>query len=254
MSRQKSTPPKPLAAGDTSVIKNAGRHICPVVGIGASAGGLAAYKAIFSVMPADSGMAFVLVPHLDPTHQSLMVELLASQTDMPVCEAKEAMAVEANHVYIIPPGKYLVIEDGKLHLSKPPQSSRVETAIDHFLRSLAVDQMERAIGIILSGTSSHGSLGLQAIKANDGMVIVQQPDTAEYSDMPQNAIDTGIVRLHSATRKNGRSVDLLCTACLCERCVASENHRRNRTRTTRSGAALVAQSTLNTIFATTAKT
>ena len=144
-------------------------------------------------MPDDSGMAFVLVPHLDPSHQSLMVELLTRQTDMPVCEAKDAMTIEANHVYIIPPAKYLAIEDGKLQLSEPPQSSRIETAIDHFLRSLAVDQLERAIGIILSGTSSHGSLGLQAIKANDGMVIVQQPDTAEYSDMPQNAIDTGIV-------------------------------------------------------------
>jgi len=166
---------------------------CPIVGIGASAGGLAAYKKFFNHMPDDSGMAFVLVPHLDPSHQSLMVELLSRQTEMPVCEIEHDMAMKPNRVYIIPPAKYLTIESGKLQLSKPPQPSRVETAIDHFLRSLAEDQRERAIGIILSGTSSHGSIGLQAIKANGGMAMVQRPDTAEYDAMPQNAIDTGIV-------------------------------------------------------------
>lgn len=193
MPRRKPSSPKPTTAIATTDKINGDHPVSPVVGIGASAGGLAAYKIFLSQMPADTGMAFVLVPHLDPTHQSLMVELLASQTEMPVCEAKETMAVEANHVYIIPPGKYLEIEKGRLHLSAPPHSSRSETAIDHFLRSLAVDQMERAIGIVLSGTSSHGTLGLQAIKANGGMAMVQQPGTAEYEDMPQNAIDSGIV-------------------------------------------------------------
>lgn len=144
-------------------------------------------------MPEDSGLAFVLVPHLDPSHQSLMVELLTRQTDMPVCEAHDDMAIAPNHVYVIPPAKYLSIEAGKLKLSKPPQQSRIETAIDHFLRSLAEDQKERAMGIVLSGTSSHGSTGLQAIKANGGMTMVQDPDTAEYEAMPRNAIDTGIV-------------------------------------------------------------
>ena len=166
---------------------------CPIVGMGASAGGLAAFKTFFSHMPDDSGMAFVLVPHLDPEHKSLMVELLSHHTEMPVCEAKDDMAVEPDHIYIIPPAWNLAIEHGRLYLSKPPQPRRIETAIDYFLRSLAEDQMERAIGIILSGTSSHGTLGLQAIKANGGMAMVQRPDTAEYDAMPQNAIDTGVV-------------------------------------------------------------
>jgi len=166
---------------------------CPIVGIGASAGGLAAFKTLFSHMPDDSGMAFVLVPHLDPSHQSLMVELIATQTEMSVCEAQHDMAIQPDHIYIIPPGKYLSLQDGKLQLSTPPQSGRIDTAIDFFLRSLAQDQLEKAIGIILSGTSSHGTLGLQAIKANGGLAMVQHPDSAEYKSMPQNAIDSGIV-------------------------------------------------------------
>jgi two-component system CheB/CheR fusion protein len=169
------------------------RVACPVVGIGASAGGLVAFKAFFAHMPEDSGLAFVLVPHLDPSHRSLMVELLSRQTGMPVCEVRDGVEVEANHVYIIPPAKYLDIEGGRLKLSKPPEQSRIETAIDHFLRSLAEDQRERSMGIVLSGTSSHGSVGLQAIKANGGMAMAQDPESAEYKAMPQNAIDTGIV-------------------------------------------------------------
>jgi len=181
---------KPTAAADNTGVA---RPSCPIVGIGASAGGLVAFKHFFAHMPYDSGLAFVLVPHLDPTHQSLMVELLSRQTKMPVCEARDKMQAEANHVYIIPPGKYLAIKDGRLILSKPPQTRRPETAIDHFLRSLAEDQQEHAIGIVLSGTSSHGTLGLQAIKANGGMTMAQQPDTADYADMPQNAVNSGHV-------------------------------------------------------------
>ena len=190
--KRKQSKQKPSGASKTTATKHETRASCPVVGIGASAGGLTAFKAFFVHMPDDSGMAFVLVPHLDPSHQSLMVELLTNQTEMPVCEVQDGMAIERNHVYIIPPAKYLAIQDGKLYLSTPPPS-KIETAIDHFLRSLAADQLERAIGIILSGTSSHGTLGLQAIKANGGMAMVQHPDTAEYNAMPQNAIDADIV-------------------------------------------------------------
>ncbi|MGH8549850.1 MAG: chemotaxis protein CheB, partial [Methylococcales bacterium] len=136
----------------------------PVVGIGASAGGLGAYKKFFSAMPADSGMAFVLIPHLDPTHDSLMVELLAKQTTMPVSEAENGTVVGPNAVYIIPPNKYLAIGGGVLHLSRPPLARGLQVAIDFFLRSLADDRQETAIGIILSGTGSHGTIGLQAIK------------------------------------------------------------------------------------------
>lgn len=192
MSSPKRKQSKQKLSGSSNTRRDV-RASCPVAGIGASAGGLVAFKAFFSHMPDDSGMAFVLVPHLDPTHQSLMVELLAHQTGMPVREVQDGMVVERNHVYIIPPAKYLVIQGGKLYLSRPLQQRKIETAIDHFLRSLATDQQQHAIGIILSGTSSHGTLGLQAIKANGGMVMVQHPDTAEYDAMPQNAIDAGIV-------------------------------------------------------------
>jgi PAS domain S-box-containing protein len=164
---------------------------CLVVGMGASAGGLKAFKAFFSRMPADTCMAFVLVPHLDPTHQSLMHELLSRETRMPVCEAEEGMTVERSHVYIIPPARYLTFSDGMLHLTEPQESHGTQTAIDHFLRSLAKDQQERSVGIILSGTGSHGSVGVKEIKLAGGMMMVQQPQSAEYDQMPRSAIATG---------------------------------------------------------------
>ena len=172
---------------------SAGKKPCPIVGIGASAGGLGAFKTFFSRMPIDSGIAFVLVPHLDPTHRSLMDELLGRQTGMPVCEAEEGMKVECNHVYIIPPARYLTIREHTLHLSTPQESRGTQTAIDTFLRSLAQDQQERAIGIILSGTGSHGTPGLKEIKLAGGMVMAQEPTSAEYDQMPRNAIATGLV-------------------------------------------------------------
>ena len=165
----------------------------PVVGIGASAGGLDAFKKLFSAMPADTGMAFVLIPHLDPTHESLMVELLAKQTTMPVAEAQDGMPVLPDHVYIIPPNADLTIEDRVLRVAPPPPRRGSQTAIDVFLRSLASDQQARAIGIILSGTGGHGSPGVQAIKAAGGTVLVQTPESAEHDQMPRSAIATGVV-------------------------------------------------------------
>jgi two-component system CheB/CheR fusion protein len=164
----------------------------PVVGIGASAGGLDAFKKFFVAMPPDSGIAFVLVPHLDPAHESLMVELLARHTTMPVVEAANDLPVEANHVYIIPPNKYMTIHGGVLRLTGPVERRTSQTSIDLFLRSLAEDQQERSICIILSGTGSHGTLGLKAVKAAGGMTMVQDPATAEYERMPQSAIATGL--------------------------------------------------------------
>ena len=163
-----------------------------VVGIGASAGGLEAFKRFLEAMPADTGLAFVLVPHLDPSHESLMVELLARCTPMPVCEAQEGMAVEPDRVYVIPPNRYLAIEDRVLRLSAPPKSPGRPTAIDFFLRSLADAYEERAIGIILSGTGSHGTLGLQAVKTQGGLAVVQEPGSAEYDQMPRSAIAAGV--------------------------------------------------------------
>ena len=165
---------------------------CPWPGLVASAGGLDAFKKFFAAMPADSGIAFVLIPHLDPTHESLMVELLARHTSMPVVEAAEGMAVEANRVYIIPPNKNMTISGGVLRLTGPVERGSWQTSIDLFLRSLADDQLEKAICIILSGTGSHGTLGLKAVKAAGGMAMVQDPKTADYPRMPESAIATGL--------------------------------------------------------------
>ena len=136
MPESKKKPNSRKHAGE-STPQAADTQTCLIVGIGASAGGLKAFKAFFSSMPIDTCMAFVVVPHLDPTHQSLMHELLARETRMPVCEAEEGMTVERSHVYIIPPARYLTISDGTLHLIEPQESHGTQTAIDHFLRSLA---------------------------------------------------------------------------------------------------------------------
>src|SRR5262245_35172923 len=173
----------------------------PIVGMGASAGGLDAFKKLFSAMPADTGVAFILIPHLDPTHESLMVELIARQTKMAVLEAADKLKVEPNHVYIIPPNKYMTIEDGVLMLTGPVQRRAMTTPIDLFLRSLADDQQERAICIILSGTGAHGSLGLKAIKAAGGMAMVQDPKSAEYDRMPHSAVATGLADFVLPTEK-----------------------------------------------------
>ena len=143
-------------------------------------------------MPPESGIAFVLIPHLDPNHESLMPELISRQTAMPVIEAAEGTMVQANCVYIIPPNKYMTIEGGALRLTGPVERHGAQTSLDLFLRSLAEDQQEKAICIILSGTGSHGSLGLKAVKAGGGMAMVQDPETAEYDRMPQNALATGL--------------------------------------------------------------
>src|SRR5882672_9755174 len=182
-----------------------------VVGIGASAGGLEALKKFFEAMPRDSGMAFVLVPHLDPAHESLMVPLLAKCTAMPVLEAREGMRAEADHVYIIPPNRFLGMKGGNLHLTGLADPHRAYASIDWFLRSLAEDQQEHAICIILSGTGSHGALGLKAVKAANGAAFVQDPATAQFPQMPQRAIATGLVdkvlpveRMPGALIENGR--------------------------------------------------
>lgn len=182
-----------LESDDVTTEARSERAGPPVVGIGASAGGLDAFKGFFAAMPADSGLAFVLIPHLDPKHESLMVELLTRCTTMQVVEAADGMAVEANHVYVIPPNKYLTMSDGTLRLTGPVERGGPQTSIDLFFRSLANDKQEKAVCIILSGTGSHGSLGLKAVKAAGGMAMVQDPKTAESRGMPESAIATGQV-------------------------------------------------------------
>jgi two-component system CheB/CheR fusion protein len=144
-------------------------------------------------MPADSGMAFVLVQHLDPTHESLGAELIGRHTSMPVVEVRAEMPVEENCVYVIPPNRYLTISGGTLHLTEPLERRGLRVPIDFFLRSLAQDQQERAIGIILSGTGTDGTLGVREIKAVGGIVVAQSPETCQFDGMPRSAINTGVV-------------------------------------------------------------
>src|SRR6266508_6826736 len=152
----------------------------PVVGIGASAGGIEAVKQVLQALPADTGMAFVLVQHLDPTHASMLTEILSRATTMPVSEVTDQVAVEPNHVYVIPPGTNMVISQGILRLVPREERPGQPRAVDHFLRSLAEDQGHKAIGVILSGSATDGTLGLEAIKAEGGITFAQD-DTAQYS-------------------------------------------------------------------------
>ena len=160
----------------------------PVVALGASAGGLDAFKKFFDALPANSGMAFVLIQHLDPTHESLMADLLAGHTPMKVLQATDRMPLARDHVYLIPPGAYLAISDGILRLSKPLERHGARMPFDFFLRSLAEECGERAICAILSGTGTDGSLGLKAVKEKGGLVIVQDPGEAAFDGMPRSAI------------------------------------------------------------------
>jgi two-component system CheB/CheR fusion protein len=164
-----------------------------VVGIGASAGGLEAFKRFFSAMPGKPGIAFVLIQHLDPTHESLTSELLARHTQMTVVEATDDLQIEPDHVYVIPPNHYLALSGDKLRLSEPPEHRGMRLAVDFFFRSLAHDRHERAIGVLLSGTGSDGTNGVREIKAAGGMVMVQEPETTEWEGMPRSAIATGVV-------------------------------------------------------------
>ncbi len=167
----------------------------PVVGIGASAGGLAAIEAFFSGMPADidPGMAFVLVQHLAPDHKSILTELIRRYTRMQVFEVTDGMTVAPNCAYIIPPNRDMAFFGGRLQLLEPSAPRGQRLPIDFLFRSLAQDQGERAIGIILSGTGSDGAMGVRAIKGEGGMVMAQSPDSTEYDGMPRSAIATGLV-------------------------------------------------------------
>lgn len=167
----------------------------PVVGIGASAGGLAAFEAFFSGMPADvdPGMAFVLVQHLAPDHKSILSELIRRYTRMQVFEVEDGMVVQANCTYIIPPNYDMAFLHGVLHLLEPVAARGKRLPIDYFFASLAQDQRENAVGIVLSGTGSDGTLGARAIKDAGGMVMAQSTASSEFDGMPRSAIDTGIV-------------------------------------------------------------
>ena len=165
---------------------------CPVVGIGASAGGLSAFRELLSHLPKSPGMGFVLIQHLAPGHSSQLTELLSKSTHMPVVTVTEGTQVLADHVYIIPPSTTLTIAGGNLHLA-PRHSDQIHLPIDSFFVSLAEACQSRAIGVVLSGTGSDGSLGLAAIKEAGGITFSQDTESAEFSDMPKNAIAGGHV-------------------------------------------------------------
>lgn len=163
------------------------------VGLGASAGGLAVLEQFLAHVPPSSGLAYVVVQHLDPTQKAMLVELLQRATDMPVLEATDTMRIEPDVVYVIPPNKEMSLAGGLLHLAEPVQPRGMRLPIDLFFSSLARDQGDRSIGVVLSGMGSDGSLGLQAIKSQGGLTLAQAPASAQFDSMPKSAIATGCV-------------------------------------------------------------
>lgn len=198
--RASAQPPKPPAtasdgaAKPRAVASEGPKPRFPIVGIGASAGGIEALSQLFKAMPIDIGMGFVVVQHLDPDHASMLAEILSRTTSMPVLEVRDQPQVEPNHVYVIPPGRNMVIESGRLRLFPRPNTRGPHRPVDSFLSSLARDQNHRAIGIILSGTGNDGTFGVEAIKGEGGITFAQDR-TAEHDSMPRSAIDSGCVDL-----------------------------------------------------------
>jgi two-component system, chemotaxis family, CheB/CheR fusion protein len=187
----KNSKPKliPLTKKKTAIT---GTGLFPIVGIGASAGGLEALEQFISNVPEKSGMAYAIIQHLDPTHKGMLPELLQRITAMQVFQVKDRMVVKPDCVYVIPPNKSMSILKGVLHLFEPMESRGLRLPVDFFLRSLADDRNERSIGVILSGMGSDGSIGIRAIKEKNGIVLVQDPADAKYNSMPRNAIDSGL--------------------------------------------------------------
>jgi two-component system CheB/CheR fusion protein len=196
--RAKAKPP--LAATDATRTADtthppppAVEAVFPVVGIGASAGGLEALEQFLTRVPGNSGMAYVIVQHLDPTQKGMMPELLQRTTSLPVMQVRDRIKVRPNHVYVIPPNRDMSILRGALHLFDPAAPRGLRLPIDFFLRSLADDRRQLAVGVILSGMGSDGSAGMRAIKENAGLTLAQAPDEAAFGAMPRSAIEAGVV-------------------------------------------------------------
>ncbi len=196
IAKRSTTPLKPQTAAEPGAEQAA----CPfpIVAIGASAGGLEALKQFLAHVPPDSGMAFVVIQHLDPDYKGLLPELLQRSTTMPVAQARNRMKVKPGGVYVIPPNRDLSIRHDSLYLLVPVAPRGLRLPIDYFFRALADDRHEHAIGVVLSGMGSDGTLGLHAIKEHGGLVLVQDPATAEFGDMPRSVIDNGLADIVAA--------------------------------------------------------
>ncbi len=192
-SRRNPRPSSPLRAQAADATPEPAREPFPIVGIGASAGGLEAVTDLLRHLPTDTGMAFVFVQHLDPTHESLLGALLAKTTTMPVVQVSEGSIVQPDHVYVIPPNVDMTISAGILRLKPRSEVRGQHMPVDGFLRSLARDQKSRAIGIILSGTASDGAAGMREIKAEGGITFAQSEDSARHGGMPHSAVAAGAV-------------------------------------------------------------
>jgi len=185
--RRRSVPrPSPSAQGSSS-------HVFPIVGIGASAGGLEAFSNLLDHLPEKTGMAFVLVQHLDPTHGSVLTEILARKTQIPVTEVTDGIQILPDHIYVIPANTNMMVEDGVLRLGARMLVRGQHMPIDAFFHSLANDRGNRAIGVILSGTASDGTEGCTAIKAAGGITFAQDENSAKYNSMPRSAITAGCI-------------------------------------------------------------
>ncbi len=186
----------------------------PVIGLGASAGGLPALKDFFTHMPAESGMAFVVIMHLSPKHESHVAALLQATTGMPVTQVTEAVNVEPNHVYVIPPTKNLEMNDGHINLIEQERlHGGQQVAIDLFFRTLGDTHQQNAVGIVLSGMGSDGTNGLKRIKEQNGLTFAQDPKDAEHDSMPRHAINTGLIDfVLPVAEMPGKLIDLWCNA------------------------------------------
>src|SRR5881296_4541171 len=181
------------SAGRGAAAPQPSRDVCPVVGIGASAGGLEAFSELLSHLPVDAPLALVFVQHLDPKHPSILTDILSRVTPIPVVEVKHGMRVEPGHVYVMPPNTRMTIVEGVLNLAPRSADRGPHMPIDHFLRSLSEDQGSRAIAIILSGSASDGALGLKAVKAEGGITFAEAPQLAKFDSMPRSAVASGAV-------------------------------------------------------------
>ncbi|MFT5640933.1 MAG: two-component system CheB/CheR fusion protein [Cyclobacteriaceae bacterium] len=207
MKKQTSTPTQEQKV---KTIEQAGIDYIPIVGLGSSAGGLEALEQFFQAMPSNTGMAFVVIQHLAPNHKGILPELLQRLTQMKVYQASDQLLVKPNSVYVIPPNKSLTLFNGSLLLFDPVESRGLRLPIDIFFRSLADDQGEKSIGVVLSGMGSDGSKGLKSIKEKNGTALVQEPSTAKFDSMPSTAINAVVVdSVAAASELPGKLISLL---------------------------------------------